>query len=376
MSYINFTNNNNVKINDTINYNQILSLINNNNNNLTTNLYLFHIKIGNILFKKISDNNSTFFNFTLAVKFLSFPTLKFNCDFYSYQKRIEINQEKNLYFENNNLKQLTYLIKETPLYILLLDNNSKKIICSTKLNIELFANEKFLNYGQEFKPPEVRKKTLFLFEPKFKEAIANIEISLLISRQYLDKKEKNYKNKNYKDLINPIQISNPQIYIVEPKVIIPEVFLNNIYDENKKEKKFDFNINNEYKKYLKNQFQTQDDNNFDLNNFINQKYYNQPKPIFLHHFSNDENNYDNNFNNELNDDESSEEKNVIYKKADKLYIDVPGKFPKEIDEIIEEKNLNIINYDKLMKDTYSKIKIQNNKNVNLNFNTNSINNNN
>ena len=119
MSYINFTNNNNVKINDTINYNQILSLINNNNNNLTTNLYLFHIKIGNILFKKISDNNSTFFNFTLAVKFLSFPTLKFNCDFYSYQKRIEINQEKNLYFENNNLKQLTYLIKETPLYILL-----------------------------------------------------------------------------------------------------------------------------------------------------------------------------------------------------------------------------------------------------------------
>ena len=158
----------------TINYKQILSLINNNNNNLTTNLYLFYIKIGkNYLKKKIADNNSTFFNFTLAVKFFSFSILKSKYDFYSYQKSIEINQEKNLYFEINNLKQLIYLIKETPLYILLLDNNSKKIICSTKLNIELFVNKKFLNYEQEYKPPEIRIKTFFLFKPKFKEAIAN-----------------------------------------------------------------------------------------------------------------------------------------------------------------------------------------------------------
>ena len=369
MSNINFKNNINTSNNDKINYNQILTLINNNNKNLNSPLFLFHIKIGNIIFKKLLENNSTFFNFTLAVKFLNFPTLKFNCDFYSYQKRIEINQEKNLYFEFNNLNQLIYLIKETPLFILLLDNNSKKIICSTKLNIEIFANEKFLNYGKEFIPPSPRKKTLFLFEPKFKEAIANIDITLLINRQYLEKKNENYK-KNFKDIINPIQIPNPQIYITEPKIIIPEVFLNNIYDENKKEKKFDFEIyNNEYKKYLKktaSNFNEKDDINFIKNN-------NQPKPIFLHHFTNEENNY--NFDEENNDD-SNEEKNVIYKKADKLYIDVPGKFPKEIDEIIEEKNLNIINYDKLMKDTYSKIKVQNNKNVNLNFNTNSINNNN
>ena len=366
MSYIYFTNNKIINKNEKINYNQILNLINNNNNNLNSPLFLFHIKIGNIIFKKLIDYNSTFFNFTLAVKFLNFPTLKFNCDFYSYQKRIEINQEKNLYFEFNNIDQLIYLIKETPLYIILLDNYSKKIICSTKLNIELFAKEKFLNYGKEFEPPFPRKKTLFLFEPKFKEVIANIEITLLINRQYLEKKDKNYK-KNFKDFINPIQIPNPQIYIVEPKVIIPEVFLNNIYDENKKEKKFDFEIyNNEYKKYLKKQISNQDDDDI---NFITQNN-NQPKPIFLHHFSNEENN--NNFIDE--NDDSNDEKNVIYKKADKLYIDIPGEFPKKIDEIIEEKDLNIINYDKLMKETYSKIKLNNN-NINLNSNKNSINNN-
>ena len=93
--------------------------------------------------------------------------------FIHIKKNIEINQEKNIYFEINNLKQLIYLIKETPLYILLLDNNSKKIICSTKLNLELFANEKFLNY--EYKRPEIRKKSLFLFEPKFKEVITNMK---------------------------------------------------------------------------------------------------------------------------------------------------------------------------------------------------------
>ena len=69
------------------------------NKNDNKPIYLFRIKIN--FFQIIYQINTELplINCILEVKFLAFSVIKFECNYYTYQKKIKINNEKNIFFE-------------------------------------------------------------------------------------------------------------------------------------------------------------------------------------------------------------------------------------------------------------------------------------
>ena len=344
MSYIYFENKTKEKPNKVIPYSNIISkFVNENDKNP---MYLFRIKINTMELINTIDSNNSLINLILAVKFLSFSVIKFECDYYAYQKKIEINNEKSIFFEYKNLYELRELLRNKPLYLILIDKNSKRIICSTNLNIGLFSQDFFLNYDIGEIPPPPYKKEIFFFNNNI--PICKSEISILIRREYYEY-ENHYKQNNLFNLHIPVQS------ISDKKLLIPSYFLSEKQEEkvNNDEKiNFDIELNNKKKKDL-------NDDNFDI--FKKPKF--TPQPIYYHHkYKRNPDIFDDKgFSSLINEiklniptnDTLSIDKNEDSNKNNKLYIKIPPRFPEDkIEKNLEEKNPEIINYDELMRKTY------------------------
>ena len=330
--------------NKIIPYSNIIAKFVNKNDNKP--MYLFRIKIKSFQIINQINTELPLINCILAVKFLSFSVIKFECNYYAYQKNIKINNEKNIFFEYQNSYELRELLRNKPLYILLINNNTKQIICSTNLNISLFSQDFFLNYKINEIPPPAYKKEIYLLNNSI--PICKGEISLLIRREYYEYDE-HYEEDNLFTLNIPVQS------ISDKKILIPSYFLS----ENNKQKE----INNEIINFdieKINIKQKEINNNDNFNIFELPKY--TPSPIYYYHdYKENPDIYnDNTFSslaNEIKNAIPTFEKKIKEKEKDNiLYIEIPPRFPKEKIEInLTNKEPDVINYDELMKKTFNNI---------------------
>ena len=330
--------------NKIIPYSNIIAKFVNKNDNKP--MYLFRIKIKSFQIINQINTELPLINCILAVKFLSFSVIKFECNYYAYQKNIKINNEKNIFFEYQNSYELRELLRNKPLYILLINKNTKQIICSTNLNISLFSQDFFLNYKINEIPPPAYKKEIYLLGGGI--PICKGEISLLIRREYYEYDE-HYEEDNLFTLNIPVQS------ISDKKILIPSYFLS----ENNKQKE----INNEIINFdieKINIKQKEINNNDNFNIFEFPKY--NPSPIYYYHDYkvNPDIYNDNTFSslaNEIKNAIPTFEKKIKEKEKDNiLYIEIPPRFPKEKIEInLTNKETDVINYDELMKKTFNNI---------------------
>ncbi len=331
--------------NKIIPYSNIIAKFVNKNDNKP--MYLFRIKIKSFQIINQINTELPLINCILAVKFLSFSVIKFECNYYAYQKNIKINNEKNIFFEYQNSYELRELLRNKPLYILLINKNTKQIICSTNLNISLFSQDFFLNYKINEIPPPAYKKEIYLLGGGI--LICKGEISLLIRREYYEYDE-HYEEDNLFTLNIPVQS------ISDKKILIPSYFLS---ENNKKQKE----INNEIINFdieKINIKQKEINNNDNFNIFELPKY--TPSPIYYYHDYkvNPDIYNDNTFSslaNEIKNAIPTFEKKIKEKEKDNiLYIEIPPRFPKEKIEInLTNKETDVINYDELMKKTFNNI---------------------
>ncbi len=331
--------------NKIIPYSNIIAKFVNKNDNKP--MYLFRIKINSFQIINQINTELPLINCILAIKFLSFSVIKFECNYYAYQKKIEVNNEKNIFFEYQNSYELRELLRNKPLYIILINKNTKQIICSTNLNISWFSQDFFLNYKNNEIPPPAYKKEIYLLNNNI--PICKGEISLLVRREYYEYYE-HYEEDNLFKLNIPVQS------ISDKKILIPSYFLS---ENNKKQieinnKKINFDIE---KKIIK---QKEISNNDNFNIFEFPKY--SPSPIYYYH------NYKVNpdiYNDNTFSSLANEIKNAIpifdnkikeKEKDNKLYIEIPPRFPKDkIESNLPKKELDVINYDELMKKTFHNI---------------------
>jgi len=334
--------------NKIIPYSNIIAKFGNKNDNIP--MYLFRIKINSFQIINQINTELPLLNCILAVKFLSFSVIKFECNYYAYQKKIEINNEKNIFFEYQNSYELRELIRNKPLYIILIDKNTKQIICSTNINISLFSQDFFLNYKNNEIPPPAYKKEIYLLNNNI--PICKGEISLLIRREYYE-----FNNNEYNENDNLIKLNIPVQSISDKKILIPSYFLS---DNNKNKKE----INNEKINFdiEKTNIKINKINNNDNFNIFEFPQYN-PSPIYYYHDYkvNPDIYNDNTFSSLANEIKNSipifENKDKEKEKNNKLYIKIPPRFPKEKIEINLSKNdFDVINYDELMKKTFQNIK--------------------
>ena len=152
----------------------------------------------------------TIVNPILAFRFLDFPTQEIPGKISKTDDHIIFNQGKSSFFEME-IEDLKLLLKNEPLYIMLIDNNfgELKIIGTSRVDISIFAFDNFLNYNEVDKKPLARRNILKLFD-NCATTICELDMSLLIRRELI----KLDTNSNY---VKPKQES--KVTIQNPLVI-------------------------------------------------------------------------------------------------------------------------------------------------------------
>lgn len=288
--------------------------------------------------------------FILGIKFLTFPSIILQTNFYSLQKRIEIQETRSIYFSYDDLESLRYHIKQTPLCIVLINKQTGKAFCSSRINLSLFSGDPFLNYEKGYTFPLPRRKMIQMYDDKYIQ-VGEIDVSLIIRREYIN--------------ISPISKCNtkriiigaPEQYIDDPYLMKTEILLHGKY--NKKNYEYEKEESNK-KVFIKEA--SKRFNGVYKEKFIGEKLQG-PDPITLTH-------------NIINQDENVEKQDysgldkvnssvitATLVKDTQMYIKPPPQFPISSfeDKYNKEKKSEYMNYDKLMKSTFKTLKINNNK---------------
>lgn len=291
--------------------------------------------------------------FILGVKFLTFPSIILQTNFYSLQKRIEIQETRSIYFSYDDLESLRYHIKQTPLCIVLVNKQTGKAFSSSRINLSLFTGDPYLNYEKDFTFPLPRRKMIQMYDDNYIQ-VGEIDVSLIIRREYINISPIS-KSHTKKIIIGaPEQcIDNP--YLMKTEILLHGKYGKKNYECEKEESNKKIFIKEENKRF----------NGVYKEKFIGEKLQG-PDPITLtHNIMNQDENVE-----KQNDDSGVDQTNssvmtATLVKDTQMYIKSPPQFPISSfeDNSKKEKNSEYMNYDKLMKSTFKTLKLNNNKNT-------------
>lgn len=190
-----------------ISYSSLFSQMSQNIDNLPVNneeenkIYLFNVSLGSIYYNQpISFNLLP--NYIVGIKFLNFPSLKFQGNILPFQHRIEIKDSKSIVFIENNLHLLKKQLKNSKLSLVIIDLTQKQIIASAQILLNSFATDQFLNYNSldNFVIPQPKTKNIILFDQITDAKWGEIEMTLVIRKEYYFGKSNNKKpNPNYEE---------------------------------------------------------------------------------------------------------------------------------------------------------------------------------
>lgn len=143
----------------------------------------------------------------LSIRLFDFPTQTIQGKIDEKKARIIFNQGKNSFFEFD-LKKLKESLNNQKLYVMLLDLNygEIKIIASSKVDISIFSFNNFLNYDLNLLP-KAKRNVLKLFD-NANLSVAELDLALLIRREYLNLKEDENNKNNEESKHSNIYISD------------------------------------------------------------------------------------------------------------------------------------------------------------------------
>lgn len=338
--------------NPIINYPSLLSQISSVTPISSKPLYVFTVQLYDITFTQ-----SFFFRspptFILGIKFLTFPSIILPTNYYSLQKRIEIQETRSIYFSYDDLESLRYHIKQTPLCIVLVNKQTGKAFCSSRINLSSFTGDPFLNYEKDYTYPLPRRKMIQMYDENIIQ-IGEIDISLIIRREYINICP--ISKCNTKRII----IGAPEQCIDDPYLMKTEILLHGKY--NKK--------NYEYEKEESNKKVFIKEEKKRYNGVYREKFIGEqlkgPDPITMtHNIMNQDENVEEELNHNDLDQTGSSIITTTLVKDNQMYIKPQPQFPISSfeDKSNKEKNSEYMNYDKLMKSTFKTLKLNKNKNT-------------